>query len=72
MVEKAMVWCGSKCTGATWSAGGSVPPRFGVWASRGAGSGPADGGADREGGAAELEHVATGERGSRWSMVGLL
>src|SRR5216683_7384041 len=32
MVEKAMVWCGSKCTGATWERSRKVPPRFGVWA----------------------------------------
>src|SRR5437879_5265098 len=32
MVEKAMVWCGSKWTGATWERSRKVPPRFGLWA----------------------------------------
>ncbi len=32
MVEKAMVWCGSKWTGATWERSRNVPPCFGVWA----------------------------------------
>src|SRR5262245_32128856 len=33
-----MVWCGSKCTGATWERRRKVPPRFGVWAAAGPGS----------------------------------
>src|SRR5262245_12071678 len=32
MVAKAMVRCGSKCTGATWERRRNVPPRFGVCA----------------------------------------
>src|SRR5262245_19145146 len=32
MVEKAMVWCGSKCTGATWERRRKVPPRLPLWA----------------------------------------
>src|SRR6266851_7449097 len=72
MVEKAMVWCGSKCTGATWERSRKVPPRFGVWAR-------ADPGVETAAVAPTARAVPPSLRRSRrvreevgWSMIALL